>query len=81
MGQSYHSRMSGSLLAVIEMEEIITDNLNNYEDLAIKLDNNKAYLNVIKTRLIRNKNNPKLFNVSIMMSELERTYRETPAEQ
>ena len=81
MGQSYHSRMNGSLLAVIEMEEIITDNLNNYEDLAIKLDNNKAYLNVIKTRLIRNKTNPKLFNVSIMMSELERTYRETQAEQ
>jgi len=75
MGQSYHSRMSGSLLAAIQMEELIADNLGNYEDLAIRLGCDQAYLRAIKTRLIRNKNDSKLFDTSIMVSELERTYR------
>ena len=57
------------------MKELIADNLGSYEDLAIRLGCDKAYLRAIKTRLIRNKNDSKLFDTSIMVSELERTYR------
>ncbi|MDD9890659.1 MAG: acetylglucosamine transferase, partial [Gammaproteobacteria bacterium] len=71
----YHSRMSGSLLASVQMEELIADNLSNYEELAIRLGCDKAYLKATKAKLMRNKNASKLFDTSTMVSELERTYK------
>ncbi|MDD9959242.1 MAG: acetylglucosamine transferase, partial [Gammaproteobacteria bacterium] len=75
MGECYHSRMSGSLLASVQMEELIADNLSNYEELAIRLGCDKAYLKATKAKLMRNKNASKLFDTSTMVSELERTYK------
>jgi len=75
MGECYHSRMSGSLLASVQMEELIADNLSNYEELAIRIGCDKTYLKATKTKLMRNKNASKLFDTSTMVSELERTYK------
>lgn len=76
MGKSYHSRMSGSLLKALNMEELIVDNLNDYEDLAIRLANNMTTLSLVKSKLTRNRKNSKLFNTSSMVFELESVYRQ-----
>ena len=44
-GNSFASRVAASILSSINMSGLITDNINDYENLAIELGNNKYKLN------------------------------------
>jgi predicted O-linked N-acetylglucosamine transferase (SPINDLY family) len=55
MGQSFPSRVAGSLLHAIGMPELITHTLEEYEALAVKLARDPAQLKALRAKLAANK--------------------------
>ena len=53
--KSMVSRVAGSALKNIGMEELITYNLEDYKSKALYLSNNKDYLNKLKNKIIENR--------------------------
>ena len=51
------SRVAGSLLNNVNMKELITYNYTDYKNMALKICNDKSYLNAIKSRLKKRKVN------------------------
>ena len=66
--KSFSARVSLVCLTAVGMEELITENLNDYEKLAIELANNKSKLINIKQRL---KNNVDSFRYLIQNSTVK----------
>jgi len=62
MGNSFPSRVAGSLLHAINMPELITHSLADYEQLALKLATSSIFLSDIKLRLQNNKSACALFD-------------------
>jgi predicted O-linked N-acetylglucosamine transferase (SPINDLY family) len=75
-GNSFASRVAASILSSINMSELITDNIDDYENLAIELGNNKFKLNEIKENMIRNVQKSNFFNSEIFTKELESIYKD-----
>ena len=50
-GNSFASRVASSLLKAISMDELITSNDQEYQDLAVRLATDKKQLNLIKDKL------------------------------
>jgi len=74
-GNSFASRVASSILSSINMPELITTKIDDYENLAIKLGNDKSYLNDIKNKIKTNiKKNP-LFNSMKFTKDLESIYK------
>ncbi|CAN5349939.1 hypothetical protein BH10PAT1_BH10PAT1_1000 [soil metagenome] len=73
-GKNYVARMSSSLLISAQIPEMITQNLKNYEELAIKLATNKMQLIKIKRKL-KNARNGNLFNTKLFVENLEKEYK------
>jgi protein O-GlcNAc transferase len=72
-GQSFVSR-SGSLLHAVGLPELITDNLTDYESLALELAQNPAKLAELKNRLKENRNTCALFDTPRYVRNLENAY-------
>ena len=70
-GRSFASRMAGSLLHSIGLPELITTSLNDYEELAVSLANDRARLGSIKTRLAANKASSSVFDTPRFVKNLE----------
>ena len=51
MGESFASRVCGSLLSSIEMNNLITKDLNEYENLAVEMAKNEFFYNEFKKKL------------------------------
>jgi len=75
-GNSFASRVAASILSSINMSELITENINDYENLAIELGNNKFKLNEIKKNMIRNIKKSNFFNSEIFTKDLESIYKD-----
>ena len=75
-GNSFASRVAASILSSINMSGLITDNINDYENLAIELGNNKYKLNEIKKNMIRNVKKSNFFNSEIFTKDLESIYKD-----
>jgi predicted O-linked N-acetylglucosamine transferase (SPINDLY family) len=73
-GESFASRVSGSLLSSTGILELITYNEKDYEQTAIRLAEKKSELIKIKNKLNLNKNI--LSNIHLYASNLERAYSE-----
>ena len=73
-GKSMVSRVAGSILKNIDMEQLITYNLEEYKKLAIKLSENKKYYNDIKMKIEKNRLNCNLFNTKKYTKGLEKEY-------
>ena len=58
------------------MLKLITENINDYENLAIELGNNKFKLNEIKKNMIRNVKKSNFFNSEIFTKDLESIYKD-----
>lgn len=71
MGDSFHSRVSASLLKSIGLEELITTNFDEYENLAVSLCNDSKKLSFIKNKLKKNIIEKSLFNTKLYASKLE----------
>ena len=74
MGESFASRMCSSILASINLPELITSNQHDYENKAIDFANNPEKLVVIKNKLRKNKSTAPLFNCEILTRNLEQGY-------
>ena len=74
VGKSFSARVSASLLNAVGLQELITNNLNDYQNLAIDLAKNKSKLSQIKTKLKNNLNSYPLFNTAQYCKNLEKAY-------
>jgi predicted O-linked N-acetylglucosamine transferase (SPINDLY family) len=64
MGTSFAGRVAASLLHAIGMPELITDSLEDYAALALKLARDQTGLAAIRTKLARNRDTYPLFDTA-----------------
>ena len=74
-GEGFASRVAASLLNCINLNELVAENENDYEKLAIKIYENNDYLNDIKSRIKENKLTSNLFKSKVFTKNIERAYR------
>ena len=74
-GNSFASRVAASLLNTINLNELITTNIEDYKKLAIKIYNEKTYLDEIKNKIAVNKKNSNLFKAEVYTKNIERAYK------
>jgi predicted O-linked N-acetylglucosamine transferase (SPINDLY family) len=75
-GESYQARMGASILSAINLPELITTSLEEYEALAIELATNPKKLKSINDKLVSNLSTAPLFNTSLFTKNLETAYTE-----
>lgn len=75
-GKSFASRVTASLLKAIEVPELITYDLIQYENTAIDLALNPTKLQNIKNKLQENKLKTALFDTESYTKNLEKLYKE-----
>ena len=73
MGESFASRVCGSLLSSIEMNNLITKDLNEYENLAVEMAKNEFFYNEFKKK-IKSVNTKKLFDSKKYTENLENLF-------
>jgi len=76
MGEAFAARVAASLLNAIELPELITRNLDEYESLAIELARDPVRLQQIKDKLARNRLSTPLFDTRLYTRNLEAAYVE-----
>lgn len=70
-GEAFASRVAASLLNAIELPELVTTNIKDYEDLAIELAQNTEKLKQIREKLARNRLTTALFNTDLFTNNIE----------
>jgi predicted O-linked N-acetylglucosamine transferase (SPINDLY family) len=71
MGESFASRVAASLLNAIEMPELITSSLTEYEELAVALGKDPQRIQALKQKLESNKLTTPLFDSTLFTSSFE----------
>ena len=74
IGKSFSSRYASSILCSAGLSDLITVNIEDYTNLAIRLATNPAELSNIKQRLLQNRNNCILFDTPKFTKNLEKAY-------
>jgi hypothetical protein len=69
--------MSESILSFISLPELIASSLGEYEDIAVKLYEDKIYYQNIKSKLSNNLHNSKLFDTQKYIRDLEHALEST----
>ena len=72
-GQSFASRVASSLLNCLDLNELTTDNENEYQKVAIKLAENN-FLQEIKRKINSNISTKPLFDTKLFTQHLEKAY-------
>lgn len=75
-GKTYISRVAGSLLRNVGLEELIMDDLQQYEDTAVSLAEDRARLGELRARLQSARESSLLFDTEKLLHLLERSYVE-----
>jgi predicted O-linked N-acetylglucosamine transferase (SPINDLY family) len=70
-GRTYISRMAGSLLTAVGLPDLITDNLADYERLAITLGREPARIKYYKRYLAEHGRTSPLFDVPQIVRDIE----------
>ena len=76
MGDTFASRVAGSLLQHINLPELIAKNWQEYEDKAVFFAQNPSALNDLKQKLITQTKNSNLFNPVQFARNLEQQYQQ-----
>ncbi len=79
-GRSFASRRAGSLLNALGLPELITYNLQDYEDQAVALSENRTKLDALKRQLEESRLSCALFDNQRFVSDLEALYRKVIVE-
>ena len=74
LGESFASRVAGSLLNAIGLPELITTTQNGYETLAIELATHPVKLKAIKDKLNNNRLTTPLFDTPSFVKNIESAY-------
>jgi predicted O-linked N-acetylglucosamine transferase (SPINDLY family) len=75
-GESFQSRVSFSLLKNLEMDELITYSIEEYEKKAVDIGSNKLLLEQIKNKLIQSVKKTSIFNMTNYVKNIEKGYLE-----
>ncbi|MCW0234402.1 MAG: tetratricopeptide repeat protein [Ferrovibrio sp.] len=73
-GSTFIGRVAGSLLTAVGLPELITDNLEDYEALALALARDPARLAALRQRLAANRLTSPLFDIARFSRNLEAAY-------
>ncbi len=73
VGETFPSRVAGSLLTAAGLPELITYSLSEYEAKALALATNPELLNQLKNKLINQVKNSALFDTKLFTANLEKT--------
>jgi predicted O-linked N-acetylglucosamine transferase (SPINDLY family) len=73
-GHTFAGRVGGSLLAAAGLPELVTETLEEYEALALKLATTPAMLADLKARLMRNRDTCALFDTDRFRRHIESAY-------
>ncbi len=73
-GDAFASNVAASVLSAVELPELITHNLAEYEALALKLATTPELLAAIKEKLARNRQQSPLFDVQRFKGHMEHAY-------
>jgi predicted O-linked N-acetylglucosamine transferase (SPINDLY family) len=73
-GETFVSRVAGSLLRAVGMPELITRSLDEYYSLALQLARDAAYLGGLRSRLAANRKTSRLFDAGQFALNLEKAY-------
>ena len=73
-GKGFASRVASSLLNSINLNELITENSDEYEKLAFRICNDQKYLEKLKLKIEKNKLSSNLFKSEIYTKNIERAY-------
>ncbi len=74
LGDTFASRVAASILTTIDIPELITQNLKDYEELAVLLAKDKTRLAALQKTLLRGVQQCALFNTSSFTRSLESAY-------
>ena len=74
LGKGYATRIAGSFLNSLKMNELITSTEEEYEELAYYLATNPKKLSQIKQKLYKNRISKPLFNSKLFTQHLESGY-------
>ena len=74
MGDSFASRVAGSLLYAIGLSELVTETQSDYEALAIELGNNPGKVKALKEKLEMNRLTTPLFDTQQFTKNIEAAY-------
>ena len=75
IGNSYQARMGASILSAINLPELITTSLEEYEALAIELATNPKKLKSINDKLVSNLSTAPLYDTKLFTKSLESAYK------
>jgi protein O-GlcNAc transferase len=73
-GEAFAGRVAASLLTAVGMDELVTDNLADYELHALELAQRPAQLNALKEKLARNLPTAPLLDIDLFRRNLEAAY-------
>jgi predicted O-linked N-acetylglucosamine transferase (SPINDLY family) len=76
MGESFASRVAGSLLHAVNLPELITHTQEGYESLVIELATNPEKLKKIRSKLLSNLPDSALLNTKRFTRHIESAYQE-----
>jgi predicted O-linked N-acetylglucosamine transferase (SPINDLY family) len=74
-GATFASRVAASILHSIQLPELITCSIEDYESLAVQLALDPARLAAIKANLERNKSTAPLFDTQLFTEQIESAYQ------
>ena len=74
-GKSFASRVATSLLTSMNLEELVTENLKDYEEMALKISNNQDVLKNLKNKILENKINSNVFKPQVYTDNMEKCYK------
>ncbi len=76
VGETFPSRVAGSLLTALGVPELITYNLESYHALALELATDKSKYANIRSKVIANRESAPLFDSRKFTRDLENLYRQ-----
>ena len=74
LGRSYQARMGASIVNALNLPEMVTNSLEEYESLAIELATNPDKLKKIKEKLQSNLTTAPLFDTPLFTKNIESAY-------
>ena len=75
-GKSFASRVSASILNQVNLNELVTNTIGEFEEKAITLGNNRIKLKEIRETIKKNIPHSKLFDSLTFTKDLEKIYQE-----
>jgi predicted O-linked N-acetylglucosamine transferase (SPINDLY family) len=75
LGESFAGRVAASLLKAIGLDVLITRTSDEYEELALRLAHDRAYLRSLRERLRHNRHDAPLFDTRSATRHIEAAYR------